>query len=115
MPPVRVRKCQSKAGIDHVVLVWLKRPGNPDDAAKLVAVSKDLAVRIPQVRHLTWGRPVPSDRPIVDDSFNLAFIMKFAGRSDLETYQNHAEHIRATKDVLRPLASRVMVYDIERD
>ena len=106
---------QSRGGIDHIVIVWLKRPGNADDKAKLVATSTDIAAHVTQVRRLTWGTAVPSTRPLVDDSFDLAFIMEFASRGDLEAYQDHPEHIRATKDVLRPLASRVMVYDIERD
>ena len=101
--------------IDHVVIVWLKRPGNADDKARLVTASKDIAARVPQIRRLTWGTAVPSNRPIVEDSFDLALIMEFASRDDLEAYLDRPEHIRATKDVLRPLASRVMVYDIERN
>ncbi len=106
---------RQSGGIDHIVIVWLKRPGNADDKAKLVATSKDIAAHVMQVRRLTWGTAAPNTRRLVDDSFDLAFIMEFASRGDLESYQNHPRHIRATKDVLRPLASRVIVYDIERN
>jgi hypothetical protein len=102
-------------GVDHIVIVWLKRPGNAEDKAKLVDTSKDLQHALPVIRGMSFGRPLPSERPVVDDTFDLAFTMEFASRGDLDAYRNHPEHIRATKDVLRPLARRVVVYDIERN
>jgi hypothetical protein len=46
--------------------VWLKRPGNPDEAVKLVAASKDLAPRVPKVRVFKWGGHTPSGKTSLD-------------------------------------------------
>lgn len=101
--------------IHHVVVVWLKRPGNLSDKAQLVRASQDLAASIPQLRRLAWGEALPSDRAIVDDSFDLAFIMTFSDRAALEAYEKHPVHIRTTREVLRPLSHKVLVYDIACD
>lgn len=105
----------SPTGIDHAVFVWLKEPGNAKDRQILIEKSQELAGHIPQIRSFRWGTPVPSGRAIVDDTYDLALVMNFANREALEVYENHPEHTRAAKEVLRPLARKVMVYDIEQN
>ena len=102
----------SAGGIDHVVFVWLRNPGSAEDRQTLVEKSRELADSIPQIRSLRWGTAVPSERPVVDDTFDLAMVMNFADRAALEKYENHPDHKRAAKEVLRPLARRVVIYDI---
>lgn len=102
-------------GIEHVVLVWLKNPGSAKDRQALVAKSRELAAAIPQIRSLRWGTAVPSERPVVDDTFDLALVMNFADREDLGKYENHPDHKRAAKEVLRPLTRKVVIYDIGRN
>jgi hypothetical protein len=53
-------------------LVWLKRPGNPDDQAELVDLGRELRV-IPGIRFLDSGTALPSERTTMDDSFLLVF------------------------------------------
>lgn len=101
--------------IDHVVVVWLKRPGHTEDAARLVATAKELQRQIPGLRSMSFGRPLPAERPPVDDSFDLAFVMTFDDRDALEAYDRHPAHVRARSDVLRPLSRKVVLYDIARD
>ena len=103
----------SRGGIDHIVIVWLKRPGNADDKAKLVATSKELQLALPVMREMSYGRPLPSERPAVDDTFDLAFVMHFANRKDLAAYENSAIHRHAAKEVLRPLSRKIVIYDVE--
>ena len=103
----------SPAGIDHLVFVWLKNPGSAKDRRALVEASRELAATIPQIRSFRWGTTVPSERLIVDDTFDLALVMNFANRASLEKYENHPAHTRAAKSVLRPLARKIVVYDIE--
>ena len=100
-------------GIDHIVIVWLRRPGNPDDIAKLVATSKELQRALPVMRGMSYGRPLPSERPVVDDTFDLAFVMRFANRKDLAAYENSAIHRQAATEILRPLSRKILIYDVE--
>ena len=102
-------------GIDHVVFVWLKNSGSAKDRNTLVETSRELAAALPQIRSFRWGTAVPSDRSIVDDTFDLALVMNFADRAALDAYENHPDHKRAAKEVLRPLARKVVVYDIEQN
>ena len=102
-------------GIDHIVIVWLRRPGNPDDIAKLVATSKELQRALPVMQGMSYGRPLPSERPAVDDTFDLAFVMRFANRNDLAAYENSAIHRHAAKEALRPLSRKIVIYDVESE
>jgi hypothetical protein len=108
-------RTSSPAGIDHVVFVWLKNPDSTRDRHILVEKSQELAATIPQTRSFRWGTPVPSERPVVDDTYDLALVMNFDDRAGLEAYENHPAHKRAAKEVLRPLARKIVVYDIERN
>ena len=102
-------------GIDHIVIVWLRRPGNLDDIAKLVATSKELQRALPVMRGMSYGRPLPSERPVVDDTFDLAFVMRFANRKDLAAYENSAIHRQAATEILRPLSRKIVIYDVESE
>lgn len=62
--------------VDHVVLVWLKRPGNVQDKQALIKLGHDLRV-IPGLQFLDSGTALPSERPTVDDSFDVGYVMRF--------------------------------------
>jgi hypothetical protein len=98
-------------GIKHVVLCWLNEPGSAEHARRLIDVSLELRA-IPGVRSLEAGPPVPGDRPIVDDSFDVGLVMDFAGEEELNTYIDHPEHVARVRETLGPLCRRVLVYDI---
>ena len=112
---VGLRGQSAVGGIDHVVFVWLKNPGSAKDRQTLVEKSRELAADIPQIRSFRWGTAVPSNRSIVDDTFDLALVLNFADRTALDTYENHPDHNRAAKEVLRPITRKVVVYDIEQN
>jgi hypothetical protein len=98
--------------IEHVVLAWQKKPGDATDRAKIIAASKDLKAKIREVQSLRVGPALPSDRPIVDDSFDVALVMSFRDAAALRRYETHPVHTQAVKDVLKPLTSRILVYDV---
>lgn len=107
------KSARSSRGIEHVVIVWLKRPGNERDKAQLVAASEEMQRRLPVIRGLSYGRPLPGNRPSVDDTFDLAFVMSFADKENLAAYQRSAVHQRAAKETLAPLSRKILIYDIE--
>lgn len=101
-----------RGGIEHAVFIWLKRPGNAADRAALVRATRELEQSTGLVRSFRHGRPVPGERPVVDDTFDLALLMRFADRDALAEFENHPAHRQARKDVLQPLARKVIIYDI---
>ena len=105
-------KTTPKDKVEHIVLVWLKRPGNAADRATLIATARKFQAEIKEIQHLSVGPSVPSERPIVDDSFDVGFVMRFASKADMDAYEKHPVHQKAVKETLLPLAKKVQVYDI---
>ena len=98
--------------IEHIVLAWLKQPGNAGDRAKLIAAAKSLKAQIKEVQSLDVGLAVPSDRPVVDSSFDVGLVMSFNSKADLDSYGKNPAHVKALTEVLKPLTKRMQVYDI---
>ena len=99
--------------VDHVVVIWLKNPGNPTDRQAILTASDNLR-RIPGLLTLDSGFPLPSDRPVVDDSFDIAFTMRFDSVNSLNAYECDPRHLKEVAEVLKPLSQKILVYDITR-
>ncbi len=99
--------------VDHVVLIWLKRPGNAADRQAVQAASEELRA-IPGIRFLSHGTPLPSDRPVVDDSFDVGLVMRFDSAAALQAYEQHPLHVEKVAKVLKPLSRKIVVHDITR-
>jgi len=100
----------STGTVQHVVVCWLKEPGNEMARAQLIGTSlgfKDL----PGVVDVSAGTPLPSNRKEVDSSFDVALTMTFRNEAALRAYEKHPAHKRAVEDVLKPLVARFVVYD----
>jgi hypothetical protein len=103
----------AKGSVDHVVLVWLKRPGNPADRQALLDAGRELR-SIPGLQFLDQGLALPSARPMVDDSFDVGYVMRFDSPAAMENYAKHSLHERKVTEVLKPLSRKIVVYDITR-
>ncbi len=103
----------AKGSVDHIVLIWLKRTGNPTDRAAVLAAADELRT-IPGLLFLDAGSPLPSERPVVDDSFDLGFTMRFDSAKSLQAYETHPLHVKKVTEVLKPLSQKILVYDIVR-
>jgi hypothetical protein len=96
--------------IQHLVIVWLKDPGNEDHRQAIIDVS--LSFRdIPGVLHVSAGRMVPSERSIVDSSFDVGILITLADQAALDAYLPNPLHVTAVQEVIRPLVERYIVYD----
>jgi hypothetical protein len=96
--------------VHHLVICWLKEPGNAAHRRSI----RDASLRfreIPTVLEVRVGEAVPSDRPIVDDSYDVAVEVRFASVEDMNTYLEHPLHAKAKDEVLMPLVSKLLVYD----
>lgn len=103
----------TKGTVDHIVLVWLKRSSNAQDRQKLRDAADEFR-SIPGLRFLDHGTALPSDRPIVDDSFDVGFVMRFDSAAALQAYEKNPLHVKKVNEVLRPLSRKILVYDIAR-
>lgn len=100
-----------RGGVEHTVFVWLQRPGHDEDRSALIRATEELQKSTGLIRSVRYGRPVPSDRPVVDDTFDLALFLRFADRQALADFETHPAHQKAKREILQPLARRVLIYD----
>jgi len=104
----------AKSGtVDHVVMFWQKNPGNQQDRKKITDAIERLRV-IEGVHFLDYGTAVPSERPVVDDSFDIALLVRFKDVNALHAYEADPRHMKEVNEVLLPLTKKVQVYDFTR-
>ena len=103
--------CKDKA-LHHVVLCWLKESGNVEARERIVEVTKTFQ-NIPGVLEARAGQVIPSDRSIVDDSFDVGILVVVADAKSLTEYLEHPIHQKAKNEVLVPLVSKILVYDFQ--
>lgn len=96
--------------VEHVVVVWLKSPGNAEHRRRIITASEVLR-EIPGVTGLRTGEVIQSDRSIVDSSFDVALIVSFADQAAMQTYLTHPVHVELVEHTLKPLVDKILVYD----
>jgi hypothetical protein len=98
--------------VHHLVLCWLKEPGNSAQRQQLIEQTR-LLRQIPGMRELRVGEVIPSDRAIVDDSFDIGIVMTFDNEADMNWYLQHPQHRWAVKEHILPLTRKILVYDFK--
>lgn len=101
---------QEEPGVMHVVLIWLKDAGNAEHRQQIIAGSKQLQ-SIPGVLDLRVGEVIPSERAVVDASYDVALSMRFASQHDLQNYLSHPTHQATVRQVFAPIMDRFRVFD----
>lgn len=99
-----------KPAVNHVVLVWLKADTAPEVREKIIEGSKTLKT-IPGILDLQVGKAIPSERPIVDDSFSLGLYMRFDTVADMNAYLTDPKHVEFVDTQVRPYLEKLVVYD----
>ena len=100
------------AGVEHVVVCWLKKPGDAEGRGKVIDGTNALR-QIPGVRGVKVGVMLPGDRPVVDSTYDVAMVISFDDRKSLGEYVNHPVHQKLVKEVIQPLVEKYRVYDFE--
>ncbi len=100
----------SESGVVHVVLVWLNEPGNAGHRQQIIEGSRKLR-EIPGVLTLHVGEVIPSDRDVVDASYDVALSLVFASQADLDAYLIHPLHKQTVRDVFAPIMDHYRVFD----
>ena len=96
--------------VTHVMLLWLKRPGNVDDQNYLRRALRTLR-RARGVNDIRVGRPLLVDRPSVEQSFDLGVVITFRDREALEKFERDPRREQAIDAMLRPLVRQYTVYN----
>ena len=98
--------------IHHVVLCWLKEPGNAEHRQQIVEATESFR-EIPGVLAARAGNVISSDRSIVYDSFDVGILILVPDEKGLTEYLEHPIHQKAKQDVLLPLVEKIVVYDFQ--
>jgi Stress responsive A/B Barrel Domain len=96
----------------HVVIFWTD-PNNPKAADELIAGANKYLKPIPGVLHYHIGKMAPSDRPVVDQTYQVAMHLVFPDKKTQDDYQVHPMHIEFVKGVFKTTCIKVVVYDFE--
>ena len=108
--PLKAEEFKNDEPVYHIVLIWLKTYRNEMRINKIINASKELK-NIPGVLEVTTGTVLRSSRVIVDDTFDVSVIIKFASKDYLNDYLVHPIHVKLANEVLKPLANKITVYD----
>ncbi len=111
-PTSREENATNEKRLYHVVLCWLKEPGDKMHRKQIIEITKTFQ-KIPGVIEAQAGEVVLSDRDIVDDSYDVGILIVTKNENELQKYLDHPIHQKAKKDVLVPLADKILVYDFK--
>lgn len=98
--------------IQHVVIIWLREPGNTSHRQTLIEASQQLT-EIPGVISVEGGEVITDNRSVVDSSFDVALVFRLQDKQALREYVQHPLHKKLLKEVFKPLIERYRVYDVE--
>ncbi|MCF7971963.1 MAG: Dabb family protein [Methylococcaceae bacterium] len=101
---------QADQRVSHVIVVWLKEPGNAQMREKFIQASRALE-QLPGVLSRHVSAVIPSERPKVDDTFDVAVTVTFENAEALKHYMQSPKHKKMLDEQLKPIVNRVVVYN----
>lgn len=96
----------------HIVIFWTD-PTQPNAADELIEGANRYLKRIPGLRHFHVGKMVGSERPVVDQTYQVALNTVFADRQAQDEYQVHPQHKEFLEKVFNRVCTKVLVYDFQ--
>ena len=109
-PSERLRIFSVKDMLTHIVIF---RTRNADKVGLLREGVETLRA-IDGVKFFHCGAPVPSQRPVVDDFFDVALVVAFENDEDgLARYASHPVHVNFVENYLKPAGGKLLVYDVK--
>ena len=94
----------------HVVIFWTD-PAQPNAATELLAGVNQYLKPIPGVLHFHAGKMVGSQRPVVEQSYQVALNLVYANKQAQDDYQVHPLHVDFIEKVFKRVCTKVVVYD----
>ena len=100
--------------VTYVMLFWLRRSGNVDDQNVLLRGLRTLR-SVRGVNGVRVGRPLPVDRPGLEQSFDLGAVVIFRDREALQKFERDPRRRGALDAMLQPLVRRYIVYNFANE
>ena len=101
-----------RAMLSHIVVFWTN-PAYLGAADELLAGANKLLKDVPGVVQFHAGKMVPSSRPVVEQSYQIALNLTFANKPAEQAYQSHPKHTEFVEQYVQRLVKKVVVYDFE--
>ena len=96
----------------HIVIFWTN-PAYLGAVEEVISGAKQLLKDIPGVRQFYVGKMVPSPRPVVEQSYQVALNLVFTDKPAMDAYQVHPRHTEFVEKYVKRLVIKVVVYDFE--
>jgi Stress responsive A/B Barrel Domain len=96
----------------HIIIFWTD-PAHPSAADELVAGANEYLKALPGIVHFHVGKMVPSHRPVVDQTYQVALNLVFASKQAQDDYQVHPRHIEFVEKVFKRVCKKAAIYDFE--
>ena len=94
----------------HVVIFWTD-PEQPNAAKELMDGAHKYLKDIPGADHFHVGYMATSERPVVDQSYQVALNIVFKDKATQDAYQIHPDHVKFVEEVFKKVVTKVVVYD----
>ena len=94
----------------HTVYFWMKEDVTAEQKADFVANGMKKLAKAPTLHKVYFGPPAGTDREVVDNSYDFAWICHFKNAADQDAYQVEPIHLKFVEDY-QHLWERVQVYD----
>ena len=98
-----------KPGFVHAVYFWLDT-ANIEVVDEFINQGLPMLAEIPSIQSVSWGPPAGTPRNVVDNSYDLAWIVNFASSEDHDAYQVDSLHV-AFVEKYKFIFKKVQVYD----
>lgn len=100
--------------LHHLVVIWLKQPGDVQLRQQYIQASKPLA-NLPGVLAYDVGTPATIQRShaskALDASYDVAISAVYESQEAFAAFLKDPEYQRIAKEVLRPMVDKYKVYD----
>lgn len=93
----------------HTVYFWLQNNESDADREKLLE-GLNMIKEIDLIRDGYVGVPAPTDREVIDSSYDFSITFIFENMDDEQAYQTHPTHLKFVEEYGH-LWERVVVYD----
>ncbi len=100
---------ESQPGFVHAVYFWLKKD-NPELLKEFIEVGLPQLAKVPSIKNVYWGPPAGTPRDVVDNSYDLSWIVMFNNAEDQDKYQVDPLHVEFVEKY-KSLFEKVQVYD----
>ena len=96
----------------HIVIFWTD-PAQPNAADELIEGANTYLKGLPGIQHFHVGKMAGSERPVVNQTYQVALNTVFTDKQAQDDYQVHPQHIEFVEKVFKRVCAKVEIYDFE--